>query len=430
MPLLDRTFDKLETRDPPSAGAAMDRPIATKPGWRRWMPHAIGIAVIAGIAYWVLTGLHGNVYRVPIDQLTIGKVTAGPFEDFIAVRATVTPLITEYLTTDQGGTVKQVLVEDGARVTQGQPLIILANPALQLQVAAQQLTFEQTRFTYERTLLDIEHQISRLRANLARDKILLDGNAIAPSTYKEEEEEYNYNLKLRAATIASRDAEQRVRATELIGGGAGQKPGTRQDIANAGVEALTIRAPMDGQLTALDAYVGKSKAQGAVLGQVNSADRFKLTADVDEFYLGRIMVGQETVFTGSDGEYHAKVAKIYPQVTNGTFKADFHFTGTAPTGMHVGQAIDLKVELGGAAHAILIPSGPFYQQTGGNWMFVVNPAGTAATRRNLRLGRRNPQYIEVLDGLQPGERVIVSGYEGYQKMDRIDLDEPTSKEQP
>ena len=195
----------------------MDRAIARKPRWRRYAIFAVLAILVGGAGAWALSGAGGNVYRVPVNRLTIGTVTQGPFEDYIAVRGAVAPLIIDYLTTDQGGTVKQVLVEDGAMVKSGQPLIILSNPALQLQVAAQQLTFEQTRFKYQHDLLDIEHQISKLKNDLARDKILLDGNAIAPSIYKQEQDEYDYNLKLRAATIASRDAEQQVRATQLTG---------------------------------------------------------------------------------------------------------------------------------------------------------------------------------------------------------------------
>src|SRR6185312_3865532 len=254
----------------------MDRVLQKKTWWRRWaLPACVALVVVGG-AVWALSGPRGSVYRVPINQTTIGTVTKGPFEDFIAVRGTIAPLITDYLTTDQGGTVKQVLVEDGVMVKKGQPLIVLSNPTLQLQVASQQLAFEQTRFKYQHDLLDIEHQVSKLRNDLARHKSLLDGNAIAPSTYKQEQEEYDYYLKLRAATISSRQVEQKVRATQLTGATDGQA----SDITNAGVEALTIRAPMDGQLTALDAEVGQSKAIGAVLGQVNSADRFKLTAQV------------------------------------------------------------------------------------------------------------------------------------------------------
>ena len=404
----------------------MDRVIARKPRWPRFAIIGAIAILLAGAGIWALKGAGGNVYRVPINRLTIGTVTRGPFEDYIAVRGAVAPFITDYLTTDQGGTVKQVLVEDGAMVKSGQPLIILSNPALQLQVAAQQLTFEQTRFKYEHDLLDIEHEISKLTAELARDKILLDGNAVAPAQYKQEQEEYDYYLKLRAATIVSRDAEQKVRATQLTG--ASTAPGSHVDVANAGVEALTIRAPMDGQLTDLDAYVGQSKSQGAVLGQVNSADHFKLTADVDEFYLGHVILGQQALFSIDTNNYRAKVAKVYPQVTNGTFKVDFYFDGAAPTNIHVGQAVDLRVELGGASPAVMLPNGPFYQDTGGNWVFVVAPGGGYAERRNVRLGRRNPDFVEVVDGLKPGEKAIISGYEAYQKMDRIEFESADSSD--
>jgi HlyD family secretion protein len=396
----------------------MDRAIRRKPAWRRYAPMAAGMVVVVGVAAWLLIGSGGNVYRAPYNQLTIATVTQGPFEDYIAVRGAVAPYTTAYLTTDQGGTVKQVLVEDGATVKAGQPLVILSNPALQLQVAAQQLQFEQTRFKYQHDLLDIEHQISKLKSDLERDKILLDGNAIPPSTYHQEEEDYAYNIKLRAALVASRAVEQKVRTAQITG----QSAGTQVDIANAGVDALTVRAPMDGQLTALNAEVGQSMAQGAVLGQVNSADRFKLTAQVDEFYLGRVVVGQEALFTQDGHDYRAHVAKVYPQVINGTFKVDLYFQGTAPAGIHVGQAMDLKVELGGATNAVMVRNGPFYQDTGGNWAFVLDPAGTFAVKRNVRLGRRNPDFVEVVDGLKPGEKIIVSGYEAFLKMDRVTFD--------
>ena len=158
-----------------------------------------------------------------------------------------------------------------------------------------------------------------------------------------------------------------------------------------------------------------------MLGQVDSQDRFKLTAQVDEFYLGRVALGQEALFSVDGHNYRARVAKIYPQVTNGTFKVDLYFAGAAPAGVHVGQAIDVKLELGGAAKALMLPNGPFYQDTGGNWVFVVGPDGQTATRRNVRLGRRNPEYVEVLDGLKAGDRVVTSGYTAFVKMDRLEF---------
>lgn len=410
-----------EAEAPIANSDGQDRRLARKPAWQRYGLAVLAVVLACTVAFWLMQGKGGNVYRAPLNQLTVATVSEGPFEDYTAVRGTIAPLVTAYLTTDQGGTVKRVLVEDGATVKTGQALVVLSNPALQLQVAAQQLTFEQTRFKYQQDLLNIDYQIATLKSNLARDKILLDGNAIAPSTYRQEQEEYEYNLKLRAATVASNAAQQRVRTTQLTGDASG-----KADITNAGVEALTIRAPMDGQLTAFDAQVGQSKIQGAVLGQVNSADRFKLTAQVDEFYLSRIVVGQEVLFSHGEKAYHAHVAKVYPQVSSGTFKTDLSFDGTAPADVHVGEAIDLKIELGGAARAVLLPNGPFYQATGGSWVFVVAPDGQSAVRRNVRLGRTNPDNVEVIGGLTPGERVIVSGYEAFLKMDRVVFDRGTA----
>jgi HlyD family secretion protein len=422
---------------PPPGG--MDRPLARRPAWRSYVPYGICGFLILGGGGWLLARTNGHVYRVPVDRLTFGEVTRGPFEDLIAVRSTAAPFTTRYLTADQGGAVKQVLAEDGATVKAGQPLIILANTTLQLQVASREadtagqinalentkLQLEESRFKYQHDLLDIEHQISKLTGELARDKILLDGNAIAPAIYKQEQEEYSYELKLRDATVASRDAQQAVRANQLT-----QLQETLARLnassatAMASLDALTIRAATDGQLTALNAEVGQSKAQGAVLGQVDSLDRFKLRAQVDEFYLGRVVLGQVALFTSEGRDHKATVAKIYPQVSNGTFRIDLHFENPNPQGIHTGQAFDIKLELGRAATAMMLPNGPFYQETGGNWVFVVAPDGRYAIRRTVRLGRRNPEYVEVVAGLQTGEKVIVSGYEAFQKIERVEFEKP------
>jgi HlyD family secretion protein len=417
----------------------MDRPIARPPAWRRYAPYGAAAALVIGAATWLLHGIGISTYRVPADQLTLGTVTRGKFEDYIAVRATVAPFTTFYLTTEQGGIVKQVLAEDGATVKAGQPLIALSNTALRLQVASREadissqintiegtkLQLEDTRFRYQSELLDIQHQLAVLKSDLARDKILLNGNAIAPMTYAQDQEQYRYELKLRDATIASRNAEQQLRTTQLAQLGKTLTE-LRDNIATAraSLEALTIRAPTAGQLTALDAKVGQSKLGGAVLGQVDSLDRFKLTAEVDEFYLGRIALGQTALFSVGDRSFEATVVKIYPQVSDGTFKVDLHFKGPAPQGITVGQAIDTRLELGGAATALMLPNGPFYQDTGGQWAFVLSPDGKYATRRSIELGRRNPDHVEVLDGLEPGERVIVSSYQGFEHVERVELEKP------
>ena len=415
----------------------MDKPIARPPAWRRYGPYGAAAVLVIAVAAWLLHGIGISTYRVAADQLTLGTVTRAKFEDYIAVRATVAPLTTFYLTTEQGGGVEQVLAEDGAIVKAGQPLIVLSNTALRLQVASREadissqintiegtkLQLEDTRFKYQSQLLDIEHQLAVLKSDLARDKILLDGNAIAPMLYQQDQEQYRYELKLRDATIVSRDAEQQLRASQLAQ--LGKTLGWLKDniaTARASLDALTIRAPTAGHLTALDAKVGQSKEAGAVLGQVDSLDRFKLTADVDEFYLGRIALGQTALFSVDDRNYEASVEKIYPQVSDGTFKVDLYFKGPAPDGITVGQAIDTKLELGGAATALMLPNGPFYQDTGGQWAFVLAPDGKYAVRRKIALGRRNPDHVEVLDGLEPGERVIVSSYQGFEHVQRVELE--------
>jgi len=421
------------------AGSGMDRALTPPPAWRRYAPYAGGLVLLAGLGVWLLWGQGGDVYRVPVDQLTIAAVTEGPFEDFAAVQGAVAPFITDYLTADQGGTVKKVLVEDGAMVKAGQPLIELANAALALQEAAQEvdtsrqmsdlqnteLQLEQTSLQYQKDVLDIEYQVEKLKDQLGRDKVLNEGGAIAPATYLQELAQYDYELKLKDTTVASHAAEQKLHDQQLS-----QLRVTLARLnanlaaARASLDALTIRAPMDGQLTALDAEVGQTKAQGAVLGQVDSRDRFKLTAQVDEFYLSRTAPGQEALMTIDGRDYSARVAKVYPQVANGTFKVDLTFSGAAPAGIHNGQATDLKLELGGGtAKAVMLPNGSFYQDTGGNWVFVLAPDGRSASRRNVRLGRRNPQYVEVLDGLKPGERVIVSSYQAFEKMDRVEFEQ-------
>ncbi len=426
--------------DPPPAGDGMDKPLGRPPAWRRYAPYAAAAALAVGAAIWLLHGVSISTYRVPADQLTIGTVTRGKFEDYIAVRAAVAPLTTDYLTTEQGGVVKQVLAEDGATVKAGQPLIVLSNTELSLQAASREagtasqinalestrLQLEQTRFQYQRELLDIQHQLAVLKGNLARDKILFDGNAIAPSLYAQEQEQYRYELQLRQATLASRDAEQQVRATQVQQ--LHKTLATLNDTiatTKASLDALTIRAPKSGQLTALDAYVGQSKPPGTVLGQVNSLDRFKLTAQVDEFYIGRIALGQIALFAVGGRDFEATVVKIHPQVADGTFKVDLHFKGAAPQGITVGQAIDTKLELGGASTALMLPNGPFYQDTGGQWAFVLTPDGKYATRRTIALGRRNPDHVEVLEGLEPGERVIVSSYQGFEHVERVELEKPS-----
>jgi HlyD family secretion protein len=387
---------------------------------------------------WFLHRVQRNTFSIPASQLTIGTVTRGVFEDYIPLRSTVAPLTTYYLTTEQGGIVKQVLAADGSSVKAGDPLIVLSNAALQLEVtsraaatAAQinalentRLQLEQTRFQYERDLLDIDHQIEVLKGNLERDKILLDGHAISPRTYAQEQSQYDYELKLREATLASRDAGQSVRSRQFaLLGQTLDSLKASDKLAVSSLDALTIRAPVNGQFTNVSARNGESAAAGSVLGQVEAGDGFKLNAQVDEFYLRRLALGQLARFDISGEPFQATVSRIYPQVKDGTFKIELTFGDRTPPSIAVGQAIDVRLSVGGSRPALLIPNGPFYQSTSGRWVFVLSPDGREATRRTVDLGRKNPDAVEVLQGLYLGEKVVTSGYDGFQDIDRLTIPE-------
>lgn len=417
------------------AGSGMDRVVTRKRSWKDFAPFVAG-AFFLIIAIWILAGMGGTVYRVPADQLTISTVSRGAFEDYAAVQGAVAPFTTVYLTTAQGGSVAEVLVEDGTMVKAGQPLIRLTNPELQKQYAQSeldtarqssdlqntQLQLEQSRFKTQSDLLDIEYQLSSLKSDIERDKRLLAAGALARATYEKDQAKYSYQTKLHAATRATFHTASRIRTAQLE-----TLKKTQEELkanlaaAKQSIDDLTIRAPMAGQLTALDAKNGQSKAAGAVLGQVDSLNRFKLTANVDEFYLGRVRRGQRAILTMDSANYTAEVAKIYPQVKDGTFKVDLYFTGKAPDGIHTGQTVDFKLQLGGAEQAILLPVGSFYQDTGGTWAFVLSKNGHTATKRNIRIGRRNPAYLEVLEGLKPGDQVITSAYTAFKNVDEVKI---------
>jgi HlyD family secretion protein len=428
----------LSTQAHSISGSGMDRRIE-KPRWPRHRLYWIG-GIAAGAAlllYFVLTFQGGRVYRVSAEQVTVATVQRGTFEDFIPVRGKLAPLSTVYLETIEGGRVDRKLVEDGAIVKAGQPLIELSNAAIQLDVISREaqiaeqmnnlrttdLLFEQTRIRYETDLVEIGYEIVRLKRDLDRKKALLARGTISQATYDQVSDEYQYHLGRRRVTLDAQKKEQDLRAAQ-----AEQLKVTvdrlesNLDIARRNLDALLVKAPIDGQLTALDAEIGQSKERGARLGQIDSVDSFKITAEVDEFYVARVDVGQSATFMLGGQKVAAKISKVYPQIRDGRFLIDLKLEGPLPAGVRRGQAVDLRLELGGSSPALLIANGPFYQDTGGNWAFVLTADGGTAVRRDIRLGRRNPQSIEVLGGLEEGDRVITSAYRSYLEMDRVEFD--------
>ncbi|BCW90751.1 Multidrug resistance protein MdtA [Alphaproteobacteria bacterium SO-S41] len=432
--------ERIVTLTPPTStvgGASMDRKIERpKTPLKRWGIIAAVVAGAAASVYFLLDGQGGRVVRVAPDRVTISTVAQGTFEDFIPVRGRIAPLSTVYLETIEGGRVEKVLVEDGATVKAGDPILELSNTTLQLDVISREaqiaeqlnnlqtteLLFEQNRLQYDRDLVQIDYDVTRLKRDLDRKKALVARGAISRATFDAVSDEYNFTVERRKVTIAARDAEQKLRMAQTKQlSDTVERLQSNLGIARRNLDALTVRAPIDGQLTALDAEIGQSKDRGAKLGQIDSIDAFKITAEVDEFYVARVDVGQSATLTLGGQTVTATVAKVYPQIRDGRFTVDLKLEGKTPAGIRRGQAVDLRLELGGATPALLVANGPFYQDTGGNWAFVLDGAG-AATRRDIKLGRRNPQVIEVLSGLQAGDRILTSSYQAWLQMDRIEFE--------
>ncbi len=426
----------VRTLDRPATGGAMDRVVAKRrlPRWA-WGVAAAAALAVAALVFW-LYAPRGDSQTVATDRLTIATVTNGSFDDFIPLRARVTPLFTVYLDAIEGGRVEKILVEDGAVLTAGQPIVELSNAELQLSTLArqteveqqinnmrsQELALSQTRLANERALLEAQLGLQRAKRQYEREAPLAQKGFVAGRVFADTSDQYRYEQRRLAAVARSQSNDERLQSSQLsqqrasIGS---MRAGL--DIARANLAALNLRAPVAGKLSGFDLQVGQSLPRGERIGQIDSPGRNKLMAGVDEFYLGRIVLDQKAAVELGGRSYPARVSKIYPQVANGQFQIDLQFTGAEPAGISRGQTLQARLTLGDPAHARLIPNGAFYAESGGRYVFVVAADGRSAVKRPVRLGRRNAASIEVLDGLDPGERVITSPYTGFADKDRLDL---------
>jgi len=422
--------------DRPVTGSGMDRSVVV-----RTMPRRIKIALGAALvlclvlAFWWFMP-RGNSQTVGADHLTISPVRVGTFEDFIPLRARVTPLLTVYLDSIEGGRVEKVVAEDGTMLAKGQLIAVLSNAELQLSTLArqteveqqinnmrsQELALAQTRLANERAVLDAGLAASKMRRQYEIEAPLASRGFVTGKQFNDTRDQYTYQQKQLAALQRSQATDERLQMGQLAqqhAAAASMQSGLA--LARANLDALNLRAPVAGQLSGFSIQVGQSLQRGERIAQIDSPGRNKLMAGVDEFYLGRVQVGQKASVEWNGKTFAAKVTKIYPQVQNGQFQVDLQFAGAEPANIQRGQTMQAKLTLGDPAPARLIPAGAFYNETGGNWVFVVSPDGRSAVKRTVRLGRRNPESIEVLEGLDPGERVITSPYTGFADKDRLDL---------
>jgi HlyD family secretion protein len=377
----------------------------------------------------------GTAYTLDGQRIRIATVEAGVYEDYIPLRATVEPERTVYLDAIEGGRVETVFVEEGASVEEGQPLVELSNTSLQLDVIAReaevseqlnnlrntQLAIEQNRLRLKGELIEIDYQITRLGRLVARYEELEGKQFVSRTEYENAMDELEYWKNRREVTRESQKQDEVIRLAQIEQlRSSVEQLEKNLVLARANLDNLLVRAPRAGQLTALNAEIGESKSRGERLGQIDDIDRFKASALVNEFYLNRVSVGQHAQLEIDGRSYDLELNKVYPEVQASQFRVDLRFTGDAPADIRRGQTLQLRLVLGDLSErATLLANGPFFNDTGGAWAFVLDADGKVATKREVQFGRRNPNYIEVIGGLVAGDEVIVSSYANFITVERL-----------
>jgi HlyD family secretion protein len=394
---------------------------------------SLAVATTATFAY-MKYGI-ARTLTVSAERLVISAVQPGSFRDYIPVTGFVQPRETVYLDAVDGGQVAEIFVEEGAVVSAGQPLLRLNNTNLQLQVinseaqlseqlnqlTSTKLLFEQTKLTHARELIDVRYQIKQLTQRIERIRSLALNGAVRRADIEDAELELDRLGRLEAELGRAMRVDDLLRREQIEQLDRAVKGlNANLELARQNLENLVVKAPIAGQLTSLEAHPGESKLRSQRLGQIDQVDGFKVAALVDEHYLGRVSVGQHARAEIGGDEHVMQLVKVYPEVRDRQFKVDLAFSAQTPASVRRGQTLQLRLEIGAASDGLIVANGPFYENTGGQWAFVMTDAG-AAIRRPVKLGRRNPENVEVLGGLHAGERVITSSYQSLQRFDRIDV---------
>ena len=385
----------------------MDRVVEKTP-WQKYRKPIGwgGTVLLALLAIWFFKPEAGRALKVQNDRIVVSTVSHGEFDDYIPVRGQVAPLKTVFLDAIEGGRVEAIYVEDGAQVNAGDLIVELSNTQLQLDVIAREaevteqlnnlrnteLSLEQNRLEHKRNLVDINYNIIRLDREIKRLTPLVEKDLIDDGSLERLQDEYDWNIARREITLESQATDERLQKVQMeqlrIAGNQLEK---NLEVARGNMDSLNVRAPVAGKLTAFDLEVGQALSRGVNIGQIDDPQSFKVTANIDEFYLSRVDLEQTATLTTNGRDFDLMIRKIYPQVQNGTFEVDLIFTGNEPGTIRRGQTMQITLQLGSPSQSLLIPNGAFYQDTGGNWVFVVTVDGTRAVKRNVRLGRRNLQ---------------------------------------
>ncbi|MCF8358112.1 MAG: efflux RND transporter periplasmic adaptor subunit [Prolixibacteraceae bacterium] len=415
----------------------MDRKIEKKKGIKakHIIYSVVGIIVLFFVVKMIVNS-GTSTFRTEKEKITVSAVEKGDFNDYISIIGRVEPKTTIFLDVEEGGKVIEKVAEEGELVKKGDVIVRLQNNDLNLAIlnAESQLAYhsnelrntlismEQQKISNKQQLLSIDYEIIRLKRNYEQDKILYDKGFIAKEQYLLSKENYELAVKDRELRYERmvQDSIFRKSQRALMDASLNNMQQNLRMVQQR-LENLNVKAPANGQLGTLNIEIGQSINRGERIGQLHILDNFKVVAEVDEHYIDRVRRGLKATFERQDKPYKLLAKKVYPEVREGRFEVDFNFEGETPDNLRTGQTYHIKLELGHPVEAILLPRGGFFQSTGGQWVYVVDENGSKATKRDIRIGRQNPLYYEVLEGLEPGNKVITSSYELFGENDVIEF---------
>ena len=410
----------------------MDKVIEKKKGvavafTKKALPYWFG-ALFGAFILWLVLRDDASTLRVNADTLSISEVRSGEFNDYIGISGQVQPMTTIQISPQEGGIVQEILIEEGSKVKAGDEILRMSNDNLDLQILNSEaelaekenllrntmISMEQQRLSVQQEKLQLEIEVKRLKRKYEQNKALYEEKLIAREDYLMAEEDYQIaagRLRLVKERATQDSLYRSVEISQMQESLENMR--LNMQMIRKRKDNLTIKSPIDGELGLLDVVLGQSIASGMKIGQINDLDSYKIEAQIDEHYIDRVSAGLEARFERQNETFGAVIRKVYPEVREGKFKADFRFNGEQPANIRTGQTYYLNLQLGQPESAVLIPRGTFYQKTGGKWIYVVSPEGGKAVKREIRIGRQNPQFYEVLEGLEPGEKVITSGYDNF-----------------
>jgi len=413
----------------------MDRPIEKK----KWPPKRIalfsGTALIVFLLVYVFYSTSGSsTLKIDSRKITISEVVSGKFQEFIPINGTVMPISTFYLDASEGGRVEQTYLEEGSFVNAGDSIMRLDNTDLHLDIMYREaqlfeqinnlrntrLAIEQNSLTLRGQLVEIEYQIHKSKRRFDQSVGLKEKNLISEDEFEQARDDFEYWTSRRDLTFETQRQDSILRSIQISQLEVSvERMQANLEVVKSKLDNLVLRAPVAGQLTSLIAEIGESKSRGERLGQIDILDGFKIRAAVDEYYISRINKGQEGTVKIASETYNLIIRKVYPEVREGRFQIDMEFDSPEPDGIRRGQTVQIRLALGDLADAVMLARGGFYQKTGGNWVYVVDESGEFATKRNISLGMYNPQVYQVLENLEPGEKVITSSYANFGDYDKL-----------